>query len=415
MRLFRRLNCQVRSGEQTGAVFERVRQLVREMRPTEQPVLFVAEDLGGQCVSGIERMKRQFPELAEYESTRERLLVHGERVVQWQALSNVSPGWPESGPPGPPPPLDPGVLAAIADGIPRRFPVATAAFLFDAIDWTHTGNDLPGAIRCPATGRWWDDYLSSSVRLRSDGGTSGRVLWLDATVEIDPPAADATEAPALDGATRERLRRLGDVLTEELIAAPSEDERVRLVPVAAEAERLVEAERRRLEPSQWDGALSSLGRASRRGLVKLSLPHRLGAYEKAVPGKASFKPTLIGVFGPRGYAYASALHAPNTYVFVKRTPAYHRIRLTFSSGVRGSVLACWCVCEGPFCRHRLTLYCSPWQLQAEYPVVNQDILGKAAANYGIVVDHLETALVPTLDGLYGPAPKWFEYEGDRLT
>jgi hypothetical protein len=411
MRLFRRYDYRVRRGEQTGAVFARARQLVRDVRLTEQPVLFVAEDLGGEGVSGIERMKRQFPELAQYEFTRERLPVRGKRVVQWQAVSNVPPGWPESGPPGPVPPLDAEVLAAVADGVPRRFPVATAAFLFDVIDWTHAGQSLPGALRYPPTGRWWDDYVSSSVRLRSDSGASARVLWLDATVEIEPPPADATQASALASGLRGRLSGLGDVLTEELALVPSEEERARLVAIAAKAEGLLEAQRRRMERKQWHGLWTLLGLASRRGLGKL--PHKLGAYEKAPLAKVSFRPALAQVFAPRGYEYRSVSGEPSTYRFVKRTSAHHRLELTFSVGAHRNVLACWWVHRGPYFRYRLALSCSPWQLQAEYPVANQDILTKAIANYAAVAQHLEANLVPAVDRLYGPAPQWFEYEGDR--
>jgi hypothetical protein len=231
-------------------------------------------------------------------------------------------------------------------------------------------------------------------------------------VEVEPPAQDQAGVPALDPATREVLGRLGDVLTQQFIAAPSTSERERLDQVAEEAGHLVAEVKRSLQPSPWSAALSAFGLPPRRGLSSIPLPFKLGAYEHVPAGPVSFKPTLLEAIGPRGYSYVSALGRYNAYVFTKRTSAHHRVHLCFSTGVRGDVLRCDFAYEGPFLRYPLELYCSPWQLQGEYPIRSPDVLAKAVANYAAVIDHMEEALLPGLDALFGPAPAWFRYEGE---
>jgi hypothetical protein len=417
VRLFRRFNYRVRRADEAGAIFERAREVVRGLRKTEQPMLFLVEDnvaISEGCVSGTMRMKRQYPDLEQYEFTRERKPAYGRDTYTWKALSNVPGSWPESNPNGRHGEVDAQVLADLLSGVPKRFPVFEVALMLDRIDWLGTGREpAEWTTRYPASGWWWDDYLSPSVSVRRVADSRGGEKWLEATVEIEPPAETETALPPLPTTTQDALTRLGDVATEETIAAPSDEEREALGPVTAEAERLVGEVKRGFEGSTWTGILSGLNLVPPRPFPGVRLPHKLGKYEHVAPGEMSFKPTLVDALEPRGFTYVSALGANNAYVFAKRTVAQHRIRLCLSTGVRREVLRCDFTYEGPFFRFTFELYCSAWQLQGEYPVRNQDVLTKATANYAAVVDHLEETLVPALAGLYGSAPAWFRYEGDE--
>ncbi len=233
MRLFHQYEYRLTKPERnTGALFQRVREAVRSVRGDEQPIRFYLSDESHASVSPCARVLKRFPGLARYSADE---LVRGSGTLTVPILTNLTGAWEQADPNGEFGLADADILGAIAEGIPRRYPFWRAAFVFDEIDWSGSGEPVaPPASPMGPRGQFPNtpaphpaSCLRPSVTLLSDWGGSGRDLYLVATVEVDPPPRDAEELPPLPAGVAEPLDRLGKRHLSSPCAAPSPEEAAR--------------------------------------------------------------------------------------------------------------------------------------------------------------------------------------------
>jgi hypothetical protein len=250
VRLFAQYPYRLTRADTTGSLFERVRRTL-EGSPTVQ---FLLED--SPEGTGMARVLKRFPELAPFRRTAQditgRTLVH---VVHLDArFRDHAPEGPVAG-------VDAAMLANLANGIPRSFPVHNAVFYFPEVSWAGVTAREP----VDATGGWYAIRPANTgaspvpgIILTSHWRSTRRQIELHATVPLATPASDARDLPEVSEPVRRKLGTLGTFRPP----------RLRLVLDASEALSPADSNRLREIEQSWDRAVPAL-------LDDLPLPHAL--------------------------------------------------------------------------------------------------------------------------------------------
>jgi len=397
MRLFRLLRYRLSKAESVGALFMQAREVAEDTGSHQYPVLFYLADYVGSgmpgSISAVARIIKRFPTLAQFATG-----AGTDFRLPPRSLSNLPAPWVEANPGARGGGVDAEVLGSIAQGVPRSFPLVYAAFVFDRIDWFGTGEEIapPAVGQRPLSALAAQGYLSPSIGIvrLSDGERS----WceLSTTVEIALPAPDAHRLPPLNPVVRAHVDQLGKVHLENLVAAPSDEERASVALAEQQARTLVEEVR-----ANVTGPLAGV-----------PLPFELPPSPEPgiFPGPLSLKPAALATFKRRGYRHDSKRSRHGSCVLVKRTPGGNWISLDLGLGGWGTAILFTLTIRGPLWAHGMGVHVERGQRNPPRALADQETLDRATANAGAVIDYLEAALFRKLDGIYGPAPAWFVYE-----
>jgi len=429
MRVFRRIGFRTSKEDNEAGLLERARDALLQAGVSASSILFHLRDPvlpnRGTPVSGAERIVKRFPQLAEFAFT-DPTVKAAPQYRPGQVLSNVPPGWPASNPNGRHEQVELSTLVEVARGIPRAYPVYSSAFVFDRIEGVaapdvarrrparpapRTALAMPARHDLPPMDIWPLDYLSTSITVHGDWGSSQRQIALFATVEVESPADRAASLPPLSYAAPRLIKELGEVVTDGLVGAPSEEDGASLAEARQRARQVVGEAARRIDGRPFE-FLGLRGVWLSRPLKGIDLPHDLRpeVIRRAPDEPISPKKALVAAFKPRGYEYLTGRGGPKDYRLRKRATSHNLISLAFGQGQWLKVLMATLRYEGPLWHHDVTLRFSPHQGVHHFiDTPNQEVLEQVVANAAVVVDFLEQTMVPALDGIYGPAPAWFEY------
>lgn len=342
----------------------------------DRPDLLLAE-IGGR--SAVAATVRRHPELGRFDTARS---LHGVNV---RMLTNL-------GAPGATPaPIEPDLLATVADGIPRSYPFFFACVLLGRV------TALPGpelfeglipepdrALTLAGAGAGIDVFTS----YRPGGGARRTDLRATYAVAVDLASA---ELPPTRPETERLLATLGSSRRESLHVRLEVDERRHLAAAQIEARALADV---------WD-------RDRDAELCDLTLPHDLPALLGCGEGSgltSPHKPELLRVFRPHGWR--SGVGGPGFLVLERREPWGATLRLEFDVGTWSHKSSCYLDVVGPGWRARFHVPPALGQ-RGDYPIASPAAWTRLVENTRVVVDHLVKTRVHELRELFPPIPLWF--------
>jgi hypothetical protein len=343
-----------------------------------QPETFAtfADSPGGiQKTSAVERAIKKYPHLA-------RLVRDDAPIPNVPSIRRLTNGDPTNAFPM-------ADLLALADGVPRSLP-------FHAIN-VHLGHSNFGRIEglsaglAPRTGifigdSWW---------------VNGRNRALSALYSVEGQAT-SKRLPDPPDAIRAILAELGKPRQAGQFVAPD-------AAAAGPAARADSGEPTPLPEIDVIRPIVTKYRAGMMALVeRIGLPHDLPSPIDAGPmnrvGSGPLKPTLVEVFGPRGY---DCRGGSGTFTLRRRTSSNHIVDLELDVGTWSRSLTAMLHVRGP--RFKATLML-PVTLRSggQYPIGDTANWERIVANIAVIVDELERTFVPEIEGAAGRAPEWFE-------
>ena len=398
MNLYKSYHYKLGKEQTTGEIFRNSLRVFRESGMVNIPVRFFFSDKVMSRTSAIERLLKQYLELAPY--AIEEYSLSGEKV---RILSNLDERWAQSNPRGATGYIDTDLLAKIADGIPNPYHLMYSNFMFEKIPWVLGGSiePMPGK----SGGRKWSglfpevclpclDTPFPGVVLKSKWWTSRRQISLHATIYVESPGLDCISPPASSILTMGYLKQLGKIHLEGMVFGLDDDEWQMITEATDKANRISEECRTHLPEI----------------LGKLQLPHILPGDPGRWEGSwltSPHKEVLVSVFKPRQYRYQSKLSGQGVFILSKHTPNHNRLSLLFDVGSISHLCSSRIAINGPGWSSGIDLIVTPDQKHSQYPIGGGDSWNCIVQNVAVLVDNLEKEYVPQIETLFPRTPKWF--------
>lgn len=288
--------------------------------------------------------------------------------------------------------LTPARALALADGVPRAFPLNDSDFFFGPVPALLGAIDAAPPIR--TGGRPHDDVIAGEVALISHWWISGRRTRLCAATREALPTGDAVDLPPIADEAGALLAAMGPLRRERRRLEPtSDDERdAAAAQVAAAEARLAELR------ENWSSERA-----------RLALPFPLDPD----PTGGEFLPlraALTDVFQPRGYRQRTSARPGGVWILTKRTERQNELELRLHRGPINGRLSARLILCGPLWRHDLgPLPLGPDRL--ELCVGSEATARRALVNLAAAADAAEAALVPPLEAIHGDGFAWLSAIG----
>lgn len=345
-------------------------------------LLFLLSDNPFGKVSAVDRIKKAYPAMAEfeYDGPISREMRH---YPPFKALSNFCPPWTEHNPRHPPGSVAPATLLEVLRGVPRRFPLLGVSVTVDGVDWAGDGAGLASGPAAddypPAPG--FGRYLYPSVTLSHD-------TRLDFEAVVERSRAEARVQESVTA----KLAAIGRITSE-------------LKRVRYEGSELAALDRCREKASRFEERFKA--RFHEWLVEEAALPAALQPASGAGTERPfSVKQSLRAAFGPLGYRYLASQSGQGGYTLQKRTLLNHKLRVFVDRGTWSRSLSCHFSFTGLEKAHTLELPAHPGQVVHSYPADGQEIVDAVIANWAATVVGLERDFVSELGEIYGADPEW---------
>lgn len=370
----------------TKEVLQRINTVLDINRKIDGPNYFYLADHYNGGVSAIKRILKKFPEMEPYAFEYEEE-ISGEKY-KYLVLSNfpkdhsfftnvqVVEGKNKES-------ISFEVLSKIAEGIPRTFPLSKATFLFDQINWSQDINENADKV-----------FNVNAILYINDWWTPKRDISLFANVSVSQPSNESNSLQPISEENKYSLSLLGTIKKKSQKFKLNREEKV-------SAEKLVEK-------------CNKLTYSFRDNITRNN-PF-LFPYDLSKKGEGTFniprKPTISKIIKKLGYKHLPKEGFHGGIVFGKITKYNHRILLEFDSGSTFYSLRCNSIIQGPYWEHRIDqLPCTPNSYGDFFDIPDLETLEQVVENFCVVIRYLENSIIIDIENLYGPAPKWFNYEG----
>ncbi|MFC3747686.1 hypothetical protein [Paenibacillus sp. GCM10012306] len=399
MKLYKKIDYRLSKKDTPLVVTERIGQAFHDAAFDPQDIKFFVDGFT-HGVSGIDRLLKHNPTLVPFCHTAETSLGHEKR------LTNLPARWDGANPDGCNVSLQMQDVIEIVSGIPRRYRLNHATFVFDRLSMLSRSPDSAKVAPIPFVAKGdvgytrlfapritgWSDYPSPCIRLQSDWRISGRINFLDAIVELGD-ITDSAPQLELNESERRFLETIGEIYHERVFCAPSTEEEA-----AAVFENMIAGER--IVQSCYEEG----------NLVGVQFPYQLKPLRiEDVPSEPlSVKKAINHFFKQRGFIYNTKYSGSGIFTTTKVTKHNHLVKLTFSRGKFDANVSCVGSIEGPLWRHEFKLpssadYMRPHGVTRQIDVDHQ--IGNIAAAY----DAAKKRIVEAIDDLYGAEPTWLTY------
>ncbi|AWB44965.1 hypothetical protein DCC85_12545 [Paenibacillus sp. CAA11] len=399
MKLYRNIIYQLGKKDTPQVLIERIGQAFMGATYEAQDIKFFLSDLVNG-VSGIDRLVKHNPALERFLYTSETVLGHERR------LSNLPTAWEGANPSGCTTSLKMQDTVEIISGIPRRYPLNQAIFIFDRLPMLSRNPDAVKAVPAPFIAKGMhaqtslfvpgipgeSDYPSPCIRVQSDWWISGRSNFMDAIVELGDLSEGTPQLELMEG-ERQFLEEIGEIYHERIFAVPSNEEEA-----AAVFEKIM-AGQRIVQSYYEDGNLKGACYP-----FKLE-PLGIGDY---IAEPLSVKKAIKRHFLKRGFSYNSKYSSGGTYTITRVTKHHYLVKLTFHRGEFDVNVLCEASIEGPLWKHEFSLpaaadHMKPYRVTRQIDVDHQ--IGNIAAAYDIA----QKVIIEAIDDLYGAGPAWLTY------
>lgn len=364
--------------ESAGDAMRRARAGLAAVGCESAPIRLFLSDTRTGAVRSCARVVKAFPELAPLACTVEG----GDVVSSFDERVPGSRARLESA-------LEPARAQALADSVPRSFPLNDSDFFFGPIPALLGARSIAGAPPVRRGGRPHTDSVPGEIALVSHWWITGRRTRLYAAAALDLPPAEAVDLPPLADDAAALIAAMGGVLRERRRLEPSSPgEREAMAVQAAQAEARLAGLR-----GEWAAARA-----------RLAFPHAL----QPDPDSGGFLPlraALAEAFGPLGYRQRAAPRPSGMWVLVKRTARSNELELRLDRGPINGRLSARLILCGPLWRHDLgALPLAPDR--NEVRVGTDATTRRALANLAAAAGAAEAALVPPLEEIHGHGFAW---------
>jgi hypothetical protein len=389
----------VKKKDTPQVMIERISQafLAAGYEPTDIK-FFVNEPMNG--VSGIDRLLKRNPALVPFRHLAETSLGNEQR------LTNLSARWMCANPDGCTDSLNMEDTLEIVRGIPRRYPLNQATFVFDRLPMLSRNPEAAKSAPVPFVAKGdvrftrlfapsipgRSNYPSPCIRLQSDWWISGRSNFLDAIVELGE-LAERVPQLELNEDERRFLEAIGEIYHERVFAVPSNEE---------ESEAIF---RNMLAGEQIVQSCYEFG-----NLVSIVFPYKL---EPLVIGDyptepLSVKKAITQFFNKRGFSYNTKFSGNGIYTITRVSKNNHLVKLIFDRGRFSADVSCVGSIEGPLWKHEFELPAAPDYMKP-YRVTRQIDIDHQIGNIAAAYDAVEKRIIEAIDVLYGVGPTWLNY------
>ncbi len=393
--MFYKLIYRARLGRQAKLVdlFTRAEAALRDAGVGPTPIRLCLEDGPARERSAVKRVVRPFPALAGARTDG------GVESAIPLAVSSLAPPWTPHAPSEPPPEVSPEMAAEIAAGIPSRWPLDSAMFLFEMGAWPHLEPPpaglvpmLPHGQPCP---QWPAAYWRPAVCVSTRTSSSGRLHDVVAIVPLLPSPPPSARKLSLPEAVVRVLQALGPAgsMTVEPVRTPSEQAaanelQARLSHMVATDEPLIH---------ELPAALT----------VTPARPEDLPS------GPPAVKAPLAHALRPFGLAYVRSQSGQGMYVFSKETPRGHELALNVDAAPLSRTLWAYASFRASGLSFLLPVPLAPGGgRQALDP---PERLAELLSNLVRVLGHYQTSLLPRLEAELGEGARWLGAVGRTLT
>ena len=358
-------------GAQTAELIDAVHATFLRVQLNSPVVRFTMEEGVGHKTSSIERVLRRFPEMRQFDHVISRPWGPGGQAQEVRRIGNDIDS-PVAGAP-----VDLSTLLEITAGIPKRYPVFSAAV---RVTDPAFGNE-PSANTGPL---FWP-----GLTIVDQWGLSKRHIALSALaiVEADP-ASDVPPTPANSVAAV--LDACGQHSRPKQIVLPGQDPNSveRIAVIARDVE-------------------TCLGEIVRRA----RMPHDFSKSDDHPPKQPAGprKPTLVRAFRPLGYNCRGG--GVMSLVCSRRTKSNTTVRLHLDFGTSGShVHPTYSVHWLGFSIALRLPVCPNSGLRAVNWIVDETRWRQIVENLTALVEELDRSVLPTIEEAARPTPAWYEPE-----
>lgn len=323
-------------------------------------------------VSSVDRILKRYPQL-------ERFLSSASPAPGMASVRQISNG-PRSTAPGEQVGFE--ILAEIARGVPRSFPIHSAQFHLRSAAF---GAALPTAA-LPLT--------APGIVLGDSWWISGRNRSLVALTVADPPA-DARHLPAPPAAVASILAACGKVKTTNQIPLPPDASG----PDAVNADAL----------SKVHTILANYKAHLAEIVERAQLPHDLPSLQEFRPPLGTVsgpkKPALLQAFQPMGYDCKSE---SGTFRLRRKTAANFTAEVYLDVGTWSNSLTGFYSVQGSGFSARLALPPARAAIgNLQFPIGDAERWRQIVGNLAALVAELDRSLIPEIEAAAGPSPAWF--------
>jgi hypothetical protein len=283
--------------------------------------------------------------------------------------------------------LEPARALALADGVPRAFPLNDSDFFFGPVPALLGAASAAPPIR--QGGRPHDEVVAGEIALVSHWWISGRRTRLAAATREALPPSGVSDLPPVADEAAALLAALGPIRRERRRLEPtSPDER------AAAAGQVTQAE----------GRLAELRTSWAAACAHLALPFALEP-DASGGGFLPLRAALTDVFRPRGYRPRTSSRPGGVWILLKRTARQNELELRLHRGPINGRLSARLILCGPLWRHDLgPLPLAPGRL--ELCVGSEATARRALVNLAAAADAADAFLVPPLEAIHGDGFAW---------
>lgn len=386
LKLFYDFEYSLTKNDPTKEVVQRINTVLDINRKIDGPNYCYLADYYNGGVSAIGRIIKKFPELEQYVFEYEEEI--GDEKYKYLVLSNypkdhsfftgdtVVKGKNKDN-------ISFEVLSEIAEGIPRKFPLNKAMFLFDQINWSQDINANDDKV-----------FNMNSILYINNWWTPKRDISLFANVSLTHPSSKSNSLQLLSEENKYSLSLLGKIKKKSLKCKLNQEEKISV---------------KKLE-NKCDELIPSFGKNMARNNPFL-FPYDLSEKGEGIYNLPR-KQTISKVIKKLGYKHLPKEGFHGVIVFGKITEHNHRILLEFDSGSTFYNLRCNLIIQGPYWKHRIDeLPCTPNSYGDFFEIPDLETLEQVVENFCVVIQYLENSIIKDIETLYGPAPKWFNYEG----
>jgi hypothetical protein len=322
-------------------------------------------------VSAIDRALKKYPHLASFVRT-ETPRPDGPVV---RCLTTVEESQP----------LPLADVLALADGVPRSLPFHNVTVTVRPLDPASEDASRSEPVLTITIGdSWWVNGRSRSLH--------GRY-----TVEAEPNSKNLPAPPPAVGAVIAAFGKARN--TRQLLLTQSEaanaNHRPRLVVAKDQNAKVLVA------------PIVEKYQAELRAIIeRIRLPHDLPPEREAETGSGPLKPTLVQLFGPRGF---DCHGGSGLFTLQHRTADNHIVEILLDVGSWSRSVSTDFRVRGP--GFDATLKNIPVAVRAErnqYPIGSVEDWERIVANLGAIADELRRTFVEEIEAAVGPAPAWFD-------
>lgn len=280
-------------------------------------------------------------------------------------------------------------LEEVIKSLSHKYPFHNIELSFQDIDWYGDKNILKPFVLKPAK---WESYnysycSGSCINWGSlKDWTGKRIISLVAIVEMEVPNNDIKKLPKLPNQVIDKVNILGKIYREKLIVEYDPSEKEEIAKVA-------------IQLNQLDLSLKAKIRYPQ-NLIKEGMPF------STVETRFKAKELLEEILKPLGYRYKSKLSFPSVYSFTKLTPNSNRIQLLITVNQFHSFFMLECKIEGMGNTKNLHIpYDEKGMNQCHFN--NEQHLRPILENCIPSIEYMENHLVPQIDTIMIPTPKWY--------